>query len=121
MHKRDDHLIGFFFQLFKIDIDAGKFIPLQCPYQIIDQPFFLGRSGHDAVNGLAAAVTWNVRDLNWTLAGLNRGDQFRKVDAAHCVGEWNEMKTAMNTLVEQLKAQRQLPATAAGQPNAPQH
>lgn len=58
----------------------------------------------EAVNSLAASVTWNVRDLNWTFAGLNRGDQFRKVDAAHCAGEWQELKTSINTLVDQLKA-----------------
>ena len=56
----------------------------------------------DSVNNLAGAVTWQVRDMNWTLAGLSRGNQFRKVDT-NCQGEWLEMKTATNGLVEKLQ------------------
>jgi len=58
----------------------------------------------DAVNNLAGAVTWHVRDANWTLAGLKRGDQFRKVEE-NCQGEWLEMKSGLNAVVEKLRQQ----------------
>jgi hypothetical protein len=73
------------------------------------------RNTVDAVNSLAGAVTWHVRDVNWTLAGLNRGDQFRKVET-DCQGEWLEMKSGINALVEKAKAQ---PLTAKSLPTKP--
>ncbi len=59
----------------------------------------------EAVNVLAGNVTDNVRDLNWTVNALNKEGRFRKVHT-DCQGEWLELKTGVNALVETIMVEK---------------
>lgn len=63
----------------------------------------------EAVNALAGNVTDNVRDMQWTAGALVKNERFRKVHT-NCQGEWIQLKSDINTLVDQLKASQAKPA-----------